>query len=115
MVANVLLKNTDDHARNHAMIFDISQNKWRLAPAFDVLPSLGSQGEQALGIGCDGRKSTINNLLTASSAFGLSNEQALERINTMKAMILEWEHHFAKCGISTVDLKLLKVIMHDFN
>ncbi len=55
MVANVLLKNTDDHARNHAMLFDVSTGEWRLAPAFDVLPSLGSQGEQALGVGRYGR------------------------------------------------------------
>ena len=111
MVANVLLKNTDDHARNHAMIFDISKSAWRLAPAFDVLPSIGSQGEQALGIGRYGRKSTIENLMTASGAFGLSDEQALERIHTMKAIILEWEHYFSKCGVTPADLKLLRVVM----
>ena len=111
MVANVLLRNTDDHARNHAMIFDVSRSEWRLAPAFDVLPSLGSQGEQALGVGCYGRKSTIDNLLTASSAFGLSNDAALERIHTMRAIILDWEHYFSKCGVTTADLKLLSVVM----
>jgi len=111
MVANVLLRNTDDHARNHAMIFDVSTSEWRLAPAFDVLPSLGSQGKQALGIGCYGRESTIDNLLTASSAFGLSNEQALHRVHTMRAVILEWEHYFSKCGVTAADLKLLSKIM----
>ncbi|HBI22242.1 MAG TPA: hypothetical protein DDY37_06640 [Legionella sp.] len=111
MVANVLLKNTDDHARNHAMIFDVSRREWRLAPAFDVLPSLGSQGEQALGVGRYGRKSTIENLLTASGAFGLSNEQALDRIHTMSAIILDWEHYFLKCGVTTADLKVLRVVM----
>jgi len=111
MVANVLLKNTDDHARNHAMILDIVTGKWRLAPAFDVLPSFSSPGEQALGIGRYGRESTIDNLLTASSAFGLSNEQALQRIHTMQAMIMEWEDYFSKCGVSASDLKLLGKIM----
>jgi len=111
MVANVLLRNTDDHARNHAMIFDVSTSEWRLAPAFDVLPNLGSQGEQALGVGCYGRESTIDNLLTASSAFGLSNEQALQRVHTMKAIILEWEHYFSKSGVTAADLKLLSKIM----
>ena len=93
------------------MIFDISKSAWRLAPAFDVLPSIGSQGEQALGIGRYGRKSTIENLMTASGAFGLSDEQALERIHTMKAIILEWEHYFSKCGVTPADLKLLRVVM----
>ena len=111
MAANVLLKNTDDHARNHAMIFDVSRREWRLAPAFDVLPSLSSQGEQALGIGRYGRRSTIDNVLTASHAFGLSHEQALERIDTMNAVLLDWEHFFSKSGVTTGDLKALRVVM----
>jgi serine/threonine-protein kinase HipA len=112
MVANVLLNNTDDHARNHAMIFDLSKKEWRLAPAFDVLPSLSSQGEQALGIGSYGRESSIENLLTACGAFGLSNEQALKRIDTMRSIILEWEYYFSNCGVTAGDLKLLKVIIN---
>lgn len=111
MIANVLLKNTDDHARNHAMILNISKNEWRLAPAFDVLPSFGSQGEQALGIGCYGRKSTIDNLLSASNAFGLSNEQALQRIDMMRSVVQEWEFYFSKCGVTAADLKILSKIM----
>ncbi len=107
MVANVLLKNTDDHARNHAMIFDISSGKWRLSPAFDVLPSLGYHGEQALSIGRYGRESTIDNLLTASSAFGLSDEQALQRIREIQTIILEWKDCFSMCGVTAADLKLL--------
>ena len=109
MVANVLLRNTDDHARNHAMILDISTNEWRLAPAFDVLPSLGSQGEQALGVGTYGRESTLENVLTASSAFGLSNEQALQRVNTMRAILQGWEDFFSTYGVTAADLKLLRV------
>lgn len=112
MVANVLLKNTDDHARNHAMVYNISKTEWRLAPAFDVLPSFSSQGQQALGVGCYGRESTIDNLLSASSAFGLSNEQAFQKIHAMKNVIQDWEHYFSKSGVTTADLKLLsKIIM----
>lgn len=111
MVANVLLNNTDDHARNHAMIFDVSTSEWRLAPVFDVLPSLGSQGEQALGVGRFGRESTIDNLLTANSAFGLSNEQALQRVHAIRAIILEWEYYFSKCGVTAADIKLLSAVM----
>jgi serine/threonine-protein kinase HipA len=113
MLANVLLRNTDDHARNHAMVFDVSTSEWRLAPAFDVLPSLGSQGEQALGVGCYGRESTIENVLTASSAFGLSNEQALQRVHTMSSKIFEWEHYFAKSGVTATDLKVLRLVMNN--
>jgi len=111
MVANVLLKNTDDHARNHAMIYNVSTSKWRLAPVFDVLPSLGFQGEQALGIGCYGRESTIDNLLTASGAFGVSDEQALQRIHTMQTIIKDWKDYFFTCGVTAADLNLLSKVM----
>lgn len=114
MIANVLLRNTDDHARNHGMIFDVSTSKWRLAPVFDVLPNLSSQGEQALGIGTHGRESTIDNLLTASSAFGLSHKQASQRIETIKNVIKEWNQHFSACGVSNANLKLLSIIMPSF-
>ncbi len=57
------------------------------------------------------RESSIDNLLTASSAFGLSNEQALQRIHTMNSILLEWEYYFSKCGVSAGDLKLLNVLL----
>ena len=55
----------------------------------------------------------IDNLLSASSAFGLSNEHALDRIHTMRSIILEWEDYFSKCGVTTADLKLLRVVMNN--
>lgn len=111
MVANIVLKNTDDHARNHAMIFDVYKHEWRLAPAFDVLPSLSSQGMQALGIGFYGRQSSVDNALTASSAFGLSNAQALACIHKIKSILLDWEDYFANCGVTSADLNLLRKVM----
>lgn len=39
MVFNAIVGNDDDHPRNHAVLFDIGQNCWRLAPAFDVVPN----------------------------------------------------------------------------
>jgi serine/threonine-protein kinase HipA len=38
MVFNAVIGNDDDHPRNHAVIFNYQENRWRLAPAFDVVP-----------------------------------------------------------------------------
>lgn len=38
MIFNAVVGNDDDHPRNHAVIFDIEENRWRLAPAYDVVP-----------------------------------------------------------------------------
>ena len=39
MVFNAITGNDDDHARNHAVRYDVLQRKWRLTPAFDVVPN----------------------------------------------------------------------------
>lgn len=38
MVFNGVVGNNDDHPRNHAVLFDLDQQRWRLSPAFDVVP-----------------------------------------------------------------------------
>ena len=38
MVFNAVVGNNDDHPRNHAVLFDLDQQRWRLSPAFDVVP-----------------------------------------------------------------------------
>lgn len=111
MTANVLLGNTDDHARNHGMIYDIRGAEWRLAPAYDMLPILGSQGEQALGVGSYGRASTIENLLTASSAFGISRDNALNYINELKEGISHWKGLFLEYGVSKMDISILDTVI----
>jgi len=39
MVFNALVGNDDDHPRNHAALYDHAENRWRLSPAFDVVPN----------------------------------------------------------------------------
>lgn len=40
MVFNGVVGNDDDHPRNHAVVYAVEQQRWRLAPAFDVVPDL---------------------------------------------------------------------------
>ncbi|GGD00708.1 type II toxin-antitoxin system HipA family toxin [Undibacterium terreum] len=39
MVFNAVVGNDDDHPRNHAAIYQPSEHRWRLSPAFDVVPN----------------------------------------------------------------------------
>ena len=39
MVFNSVCGNDDDHVRNHAVVYKHEQRRWRLAPAFDVVPN----------------------------------------------------------------------------
>jgi serine/threonine-protein kinase HipA len=39
MVFNCVCGNDDDHVRNHAIVYSAQERRWRLAPAFDVVPN----------------------------------------------------------------------------
>ena len=39
MVFNAVCGNDDDHVRNHAIVYSAQERRWRLAPAFDVVPN----------------------------------------------------------------------------
>lgn len=39
MIFNALCGNDDDHVRNHALVYRHAEHRWRLAPAFDVVPN----------------------------------------------------------------------------
>jgi len=39
MVFNAVCGNDDDHVRNHAVVYRSDERRWRLAPAFDVVPN----------------------------------------------------------------------------
>ena len=39
MVFNAVCGNDDDHVRNHAIVYNAEERRWRLAPAFDVVPN----------------------------------------------------------------------------
>jgi serine/threonine-protein kinase HipA len=39
MVFNAVCGNDDDHVRNHAVVYRHEERRWRLSPAFDVVPN----------------------------------------------------------------------------
>lgn len=112
MVANVLLGNTDDHGRNHAIIFDICAQQWRLSPVYDMLPIISANREQALGVGSYGRESSVRNLQSASKAFGLNADEAAQCIQTLSEQISTWKEEFSRSGVDAADVQLLSNIVN---
>lgn len=72
MAFNILIGNTDDHLRNHGLL--LGPDGWHLSAAFD-LTSVGGDN-QAIGVGNDGRSSTIDNAFSDFARFGLLLEEA---------------------------------------
>jgi serine/threonine-protein kinase HipA len=71
MLFNSAISNTDDHLKNHgALLID---RKWRLAPAYDVLPTIdGDSSRHAIGIGRFGSTRTAENLASDIYRFRLT-------------------------------------------
>lgn len=81
---NVLVGNTDDHARNYAAFWD--GKTLALTPAYDICPHLRTTDvvTQAMMIeGAEGDHSTLRNVLSVCDRFGVSHEHARSLINDM--------------------------------
>lgn len=106
MLANIVMGNTDDHARNHAFVFDIESQAWRLSPCYDMLPIVAtSTRTQALGVGKNGAKATIENALSYADLFGLKHAQAKEIADEVLSIYQNyWLAHCTTNGLSSSDL-----------
>lgn len=116
IAVNIIVRNTDDHPRNHGFIF--SGNRWRLTPAFDITPTRSSPGISTIGRlamspGKFGREATCENLLSRCGEFNLDIGQAGAIFNSIEATIsLSWRKVFAETGVSEEDTKLF---VHTFS
>lgn len=90
---NILVGNTDDHARNHGALWD---GEWlTLSPAYDLCPQLRSGGEasQGMEIGRDHfRLSNLAGCVERSFEYGLSEQEAREIVDHQVDVIdREWQ------------------------
>lgn len=111
-LTNVALGNTDDHARNFGMAYDLKSRQWRLAPVFDVLPVVSSTAsEQAMTLGVHGRQSSWENLASCANTFGLSDEHALTLARAHLGVLALWREHFREAGVTDRDMALLEQVV----
>jgi len=107
MVFNILIDNTDDHEKNHALLVvnPYGNGRLRLAPAYDVLPTNSGQGYQEFICGTAGRDSTLENAMTQCQAFGLHPTEAAAEISRVIAVVATWKAHFAQIGVTPGDIE----------
>ena len=105
MLFNILIDNTDDHEKNHAVIMR-EREQYELAPAFDVLPSGQALGFQQMRVGEQAADSTIDNALSMSAVFGLQKEEAVKEARAVARVVSGWKEHFAACAVTAADIEL---------
>ena len=104
MVFNILIDNTDDHEKNHALIMG-ERGQYELAPAFDVLPSGQALGFQQMRVGEQAGDSTIANAWSMSALFGLKKAEAVSEARAVAAIVDGWKDHFGVCGVTQQDIE----------
>jgi serine/threonine-protein kinase HipA len=108
MIFNILVNNNDDHLRNHGFIWDASPKVkgWRLSKLYDVVPAPSHATERYLhlAVGHQGRLATLPNALSQHGVFGLSKAQAIQRIESISAVVREWKSRFEAAGVPGQDI-----------
>lgn len=88
IAVNISLGNTDDHARNHAALWD--GQHLALAPAYDIDPcrSPGWDANQAMAYGRDGeRVSNLARLISVATVYDLDRAEATSIVDRVLATI----------------------------
>jgi serine/threonine-protein kinase HipA len=103
MVFNILIDNTDDHEKNHALIMTDAQ-QYELSPAYDVLPSGRALGFQQMRVGEQAADSTLDNALSMVPMFALDRNAAVREVRAVVRVVDTWQAHFKASGIKSGDI-----------
>lgn len=95
MCYNAMAGNSDDHPRNHAVIW--LDGQWRLSPLYDVLPMLdeGPAKALAMAVGREGSQISRLNLLSHHAHFGLARDQAEHVLEEVASWVPALRDHYA--------------------
>ena len=105
MVFNVIYGNVDDHLKNHSFIYNTQNDKWHLAPAYDVTfatnPLIDFKNtKRALSI--NGKRNNINlkDILKLAEDFTIKNpERVIRNVLSYRGELI---NEFAKHGVSSL-------------
>lgn len=86
MVFNVKSGNRDDHSKNFSFLLN-KNFEWRLAPAYDLTPSAGINGEQTAMVNGKGRDITDDDLIAAAKVVDIPASAVRSIINTVESAL----------------------------
>lgn len=104
LVFNILVGNTDDHARNHAAFWD--GRRLKLTPAYDICPQgrSGNEASQAMLIAGEDRRSQLAACRAAAANFLLSTAEADALMASQVGIVrASWDDVCAEAGLPAVE------------
>lgn len=103
IVFSICVSNTDDHLRNHGFL--LSDDGWRLSPAYDINPIETGTGLK-LNISEDDNSLDIDLALDVHEFFRLEKEEAIDIVEQIKNAVSKWREFATSYGISRTNQEL---------
>ena len=109
MIFNILIANTDDHEKNHALLCHVNgrTTKIELSPAYDIVPTGSGALEHQFMISDISREPSLHEAMTAANDFDLTPLAAANAIISTISVVNDWQAHFRSLGVSTEDMQEL--------
>ena len=104
MVFNILIDNTDDHEKNHALVRS-ADGFYALSPAFDVLATAQGLGYQQMRVGAQGHEASLSNAVSEAAAFGLRADTARSIVGQISQQVAQWKTVFQELGVQPAEIE----------
>lgn len=104
----VLISDKDCHLRNHGMVFDATG--WRLAPAFDLVPTSQALRPRELAISLDGvdDRAAIEPLLEMAQHFALTDREAREAMRALANVTRGWRRRAKEMRLPEDEIRSMR-------
>jgi serine/threonine-protein kinase HipA len=90
MIFNVKSDNRDDHSKNFSFLLDAA-GRWKFAPAYDLTPSAGFNGEHSAMVNGKGKNITDADLIQAASIVDVPKNFITEAIQKTTEALAKFE------------------------
>ena len=104
LIFNVLVGNTDDHARNHAAFW--TGDSRELTPAYDIAPQrrVSREANQAMTLANGTRAAQLQNVAAIAPAFGVTAAQFRQIVDQLVGTIVDhWSVVCGEAGLSRAE------------
>jgi serine/threonine-protein kinase HipA len=117
MIFNAVVGNDDDHPRNHAVLWQQSERRWRFSPAYDVVPNPTETPKHlSMQLRLGSQQISRANLLQDAGHFGLSASAAQQQLDDfltrMRAAFNEHAHRFEPIARQVITFRLKENLAH---
>jgi serine/threonine-protein kinase HipA len=104
IIFNIMISNTDDHLRNHGFI--LTDEGWRLSPAFDINPSIDKAG-LALNIDMDNNARDLELATSVGPFFRLGKKAMDSIVDEVRSSVSAWQKLATQIGIPRTEQSLM--------